>query len=350
MPLHSHCVPLSESTLPTLAPPGPGRRHPRVLLVDPDVAWRAELASGLAAAGFEVMEAAGAEEARAALGVGLPRLLIAETALEGTDGFTFCEQLRADAATAQVPVLLLSRQQEEFHRELAGGVGAEDWLPRPVDVRDVVTLVRLNAGRGASEASCESHTARLPLGAAVRALLAGTRSGRVVLPECEGWLAFRHGVVVDAAFAGQQGPEALRRLLCFGIGAYTVAFGPEHTRGGFAVDREQMCTQLLPALERFESVRAVGLPLAARLTVDFAQLSAQLPSLPGDVTDLVRLFDGRRTVRAVLLESRFPEAVAYEALIRLYMLGVLVPACHVEERERARSVPRFFEPVLAESA
>jgi hypothetical protein len=39
--------------------------------------------------------------------------------------------------------------------------------------------------------------------------------------------------------------------------------------------------------------------------------------------------------------------VAYEASTRLFALGVLVPACHVEERERARcgaTVPRFFEP------
>jgi CheY-like chemotaxis protein len=328
---------------------GPGRRRHLVLLVDPDTTWRTALALGLREAGFEVREVKGSDEAHGMLDRGrdLPHLVIAETGLEGTDGFTFCGELRADMATARVPVLLLSREQEEFHRDLAGGVGADDWLPRPVAVRDVVDLARLMAGRCASE-PYESHTARLPLAHAVRALLAGTRSGRVVLRESDGWLTFRHGLVVDAAFAGQHGAVALRRLLCFGTGAYTVGFGPEPLRGPALLDREQLLTQVLPALERFEALRTVGLPLAARLTVDFTQLSSQLAALPVDVNTLLRLLDGRRTVRTVLLESPFSETVAYEALIRLYMLGVLVPACLVEERERARGgeAPRFPEPTL----
>lgn len=353
MALHSHCVSVSdltESSFPGAAPlrPAPVERPRRVLLVDPDAAARAELARALASDGFEVREVAGADEARVALDSALapPELVILETELEGTDGFTLCGQLRADSATADVPVFLLARRQEDFHRELAGGVGADDYLPRPVDVRDVVALARLMAGQRASESRHESHTSRLPLVHAVRALLAGARSGRVALREGDGWLAFRHGMVVDAGFGGQQGAPALRRLLCFGTGAYAVTFGPELNRGSLAVGREHLCAEVLPALERFESLRARGLPLAARLTVDFAQLAEQLPTLPGDVSELVRLFDGRRTVRAVLLECLFPEPVAYEAVIRLYMLGVLVPACLVEERERARGVPRFFEPVL----
>ncbi|XXF80371.1 response regulator [Myxococcaceae bacterium GXIMD 01537] len=327
---------------------GPGRRRPRVLLVDPDVAWRAELATGLAAAGFEVWEGIRAQEAWAALEKGGAQLVIAEAALEGPeDGFSLCGQLRAEAATADVPVFLLARCGREEDRSVAGSVGADDYLPRPVAVQDVVTLARLVAGGRASESSHESHTARLPLSHSLRALLAGARSGRLVLRDVDGGLTFRHGVVVDAAFAGQQGVTALSRLLCFGTGAYAVRFGPEQHRATLSVDREQLCTYVLPALERFESLRGVGVPLAARLTVDFAQLSRQLPVLPEDVTELVRLFDGRRTVRAVLLECRFPEALAFEAIIRLYMLGVLVPACLVEERERARDVPRFFEPALA---
>jgi hypothetical protein len=38
------------------------------------------------------------------------------------------------------------------------------------------------------------------------------------------------------------------------------------------------------------------------------------------------------------------EVVAFEAIMQLFLLGVLVPASHVEERERAREVSRFLEP------
>lgn len=327
-----------------------GRARHLVLLVG--APSRPELAEALALADFAPVPVEGMREALSLLGPGgpLPRFVITDTELPDGDGFSLCGQIRADARTAHLPVVLLSRQPEEFHRDLAAGVGADDYLSEPVVADDVVTLARLKAGRCSADASFESHTARLPLAHVARALLSGVRSGRVSLAEGEGWFAFRHGLVVDAAFHGERGNLAFRRLLCFGAGEYAVTFGPELHKGSFTMDRAFLCDGVLPGVERFEALRARGLPLAARLTVDFAKLAQHLPTLPDEVGEVVRLFDGRRTLRAMLVECRFPEAVAYEAATRLFMLGVLVPACLVEERERARSgsePPRLFEPTPA---
>ncbi|MFP2964131.1 PleD family two-component system response regulator, partial [Myxococcus sp. 1LA] len=276
-----------------------------------------------------------------------------EVELLDGDGFSLCGQVRADARTAHLPVLLLARREEDFHRDLAGGVGADDYLAHPVDARDVVALALLKAGRCSGDAAFETHTERLSLSDVARALLAGVRSGRVVMAEGQGWFAFRHGLVVDAVFNGERGSLALRRMLCFGGGEYSVMLGPELHKGSFTMDRPYLCETVLQGLTRFDALRARGLPLASRLTVDFARLAEVLASLPEDVGEVVRLFDGRRTLRAMLLECQFPEAVAYEASTRLFALGVLVPACLVEERERARcgaTVPGFFEPTLSVDA
>jgi CheY-like chemotaxis protein len=343
----------TESGASATAGTGPRRRasrgRSRVLLVDSDASAQAVLAAGLAQAGFEVLMVGSAHAAMDALAQDgkLPHLVVSEVELPDGDGFSLCSQVRADARTAQLPVVLVARRQEDFHRDLAGGVGADDYLAPPVRVEDVVALARLKAGRRTGDAAFESHTARLPLAHVARALLAGVRSGRVVLAEGEGWFAFRHGLVVDAVFHGERGSLAFRRMLCFGSGAYAVALGPELHKGSFTMDRAYLCDTLLPGLERFDALRARGLPLASRLTVDFARLAEVLSTLPEDVGEVVRLFDGRRTLRAMLLECPFPEAVAYEASTRLFSLGVLVPACLVEERERARcgaTVPGFFEP------
>lgn len=333
---------------------GPGarrrasRRRPRVLLVDSEAGAQAVLAARLAEADFEVLLVASAHAALEALAAEEPpQLVICEVELPDGDGFSLCGQVRADPRTAHLPVLLLARRQEDFHRDLAGGVGADDYLPQPVPVEDVVALARLKAGRGTGDAAYESHTARLSLAHVARALLAGVRSGRVVLSEGEGWFAFRHGLVVDAMFHGERGSLAFRRMLCFGTGGYALVLGPVLHKGSFTMDRAYLCDTVLPGLARFEALRELGLPLASRLTVDFARLAANLAMLPEDVGEVVRLFDGRRTLRSVLLECQFPEAVTYEASTRLFALGVLVPACLVEERERARcgsTVPRFFEP------
>jgi hypothetical protein len=171
----------------------------------------------------------------------------------------------------------------------------------------------------------------------------------VVLKDCEGFFAFRGGRVVDAGFEGERGVVAFRRLLAFGSGVYGVAFGSELHRGSLLMDQTFLCEQVLPALERFERLREVGVPLVARLAVEFPKLAEYLSVLPEDVISLVRLFDGRRTVRGVLDECRFTEVVAFEAITRLFALGVLVPAVHVEEREQVQGPSRYLEGPEAEA-
>ncbi|AKQ65001.1 Phosphate regulon transcriptional regulatory protein PhoB (SphR) [Myxococcus hansupus] len=320
-----------------------------MLLVDAEPGGQAALAAALAEAGFEVLLVSGALAALEALADGgmAPQMVIASVELPDGDGFSLCGQVRADPRTAHLPVVLLAKREEDFHRDLAGGVGADDYLAQPADARDVVALARLKAGRCTGDASFDANTEQLPLTDVSRALLAGVRSGRVVMSEGQGWFAFRHGLVVDAVFNGERGSLAFRRMLCFGGGDYALVLGPELHKGSFSMDRPYLCETVLQGLERFDALRARGLPLASRLTVDFARLAEVLASLPEDVGEVVRLFDGRRTLRAMLLECPFPEAVSYEASTRLFALGVLVPACLVEERERARcgaTVPGFFEP------
>lgn len=336
-----------------LSPRSRKARRLRVLLVEPDAQYRSELGTALAEAGFEVALVGSAEDAREELAPGgvLPGLIVSETELPGMDGFTLCGLAREDLRTAQVPVFLLASRREPFHQELAANMGADDYLAKPVMVQDVVALARLKAGRRTGESEYEAHAARLPLTEIARALLSGARSGRVVLKDSgDGFFAFRGGRVVDAAFQGERGVLGFRRLLAFGSGVFGVSFGPELHRGSLLMDRAFLRAEVLPALERFERLREVGVPLAARLTVDFARMAEHLSELPDEVIALVRLFDGRRTVRAVLLECRLPEVVAFEAAMHLFVLGVLVPASRVEERERSLDAPRFFEPVEIEAA
>ncbi|MDC0709163.1 response regulator [Stigmatella sp. ncwal1] len=336
--------PASSPTAAGLSPRSRRGRCFRVMLVEPDPQYQSLLGTGLAEAGFEVAVVPSAEAALEEMAAPQlpPHLVVAEASLAGMDGFLFCEKLRSEVRTALVPVLLLSSKREPFHAELASTVGADDYLPKPVRVADVVALARLKAGRRPSEMAYEAHAARLPLAQIARALLAGGRSGRVVLKDSEGFFAFRSGYVVDATFQGERGVAAFRRLLGFGGGVYAVSFGPELHRGSLLMDLPFLSEQVLPALERFDKLREVGVPLAARLTVDFARLVEHLATLPDDIISLVRLFDGRRGVRAVLLECRFAEVIAYEAITQLFSLGILMPASHVEERERPPASPSLF--------
>ncbi len=328
------------------------RFRPRVLLVEADKDVRSSLAMELVSAGFEVLAAPSIEDVFGELAPGrpLPHLVIAnvEPAGDGLDGFTFCEQLRADARTEHLPVYLLARHEQPDHRQRAEAVHADDYLPQPVPPEVVVSLARLKAGRSSSAPAYEAHSARLPLAQIVHAMVCGTREGRVELRDNEGWLSFRQGHVVDASFEGERGLTAVRRILFFGSGAYAVSFGEVLVEGNPLLDQKLYAATLLPAAERFSALCARGIPLSARLTVDFKRLADVLKSLPDDVSRVIRLFDGQRTVHTALLECTLSEVTTLEAVTCLYAQGVLVPANLIAEREPPPQViPPFFEPVLS---
>ncbi|WP_257458233.1 response regulator [Archangium lipolyticum] len=327
------------------------RFRPRVLLVQSDKDARSSLALGLVSAGLEVLAAPSVEDILGELAPGcpLPHLVIAqvEPSGDGLDGFALCEKLRADARTEHLPVYLLSRHEEPHHRELADAVRADDYLLQPLPPEVVVSLARLKAGRSTSSPVYEAHTARLSLAQVVHALLCGTRAGRVELRDNEGWLSFRQGHLVDASFAGERGLTALRRLLFFGSGAYAVSFGDVPAEGKPLVNLKIYASLLLPAAERFSALCSLGIPLSARLMVDFKRLADMLKSLPDDLGQVIRLFDGQRTVHTAILECSLPEVTTLEAVTCLYAQGVLVPANLIAEREPPPLViPPFFEPVL----
>ena len=285
------------------------RFRPRVLLVEAQAEARAALAGGLVGAGFEVVAAPAIEDILEELGPGhpLPHLVIAPVspAEGGMDGVALCERLRADVRTEHLPVYLLAREDVPGSRERALAARADDLLPQPVSPQVVVSLARLKVGRSAFAPAYEAHTVRMPLAQVVHALLCGTRAGRVELRDNEGWLSFRQGHVVDASFEGEHGLTAVRRLLFFGSGAYAVSFVDELAEGKLLLNRKIFASLLLPAAERFSALCALGIPLSARLTVDFKRLADALRALPDDVGQVIRLFDGQRTVHTALLECGY---------------------------------------------
>lgn len=297
------------------------RRSMTVLVVEPDPRLGRLLEVALERAGFQVSLASGAEEGLARVGPlrPLPSLVIAETSLRGRRGRSFCEQLREEPRTQSLPILALASDGS-----VPSSVGM-DVLRKPVFVRDVVTLAVLKAGKPPQERIFECDTELLPVADLVRALLAGNASGRLAFASGD-QLEFRDGKVVRAFFEGSEGEPALRRILLFGKGAFSVRLGPIPPAGSFAVGQREFCRSALPRVRRFERVLPRGLPLEARLSLDLPQLVKQLDRLPAEVERLARLFDGFRTVRDGLIDAGMDEATALEALTRLYELGVLTPA------------------------
>jgi DNA-binding response OmpR family regulator len=322
-----------------------------VLVVDPSDSARSVLEVALSRDGFDVWSVASGHEGLALLqkSTVTPDVVVLEADLGAEDGFSFCSALRGDARTAEVPVVLLASPEARSIAALAEVVGVDDFIHKPAFARDVAALVRIELARGAGgEASFE--TAQLLPSLLLRALLSTTRSGRLELAQGHGRVAFVKGQVVEASFDGVQGLDALVKALALTRGSYRLTLEPVTTAPRLHCTSRELVHLVFPRLAKWAEVVQRSLPLEARLAVDFGRLAQALPSLPQEVNHLVRLFDGRRTVEQVLIDSQFEERLTLEVTNRLYLMGVVMASGPVAQAlEVPRPAPRLFEPRSTEA-
>ncbi|HEX2594160.1 MAG TPA: response regulator [Rhizomicrobium sp.] len=111
-----------------------------ILVVDDDERIRKLLQRYLTTNGFRVSAAADAAEARALMkGIAFD-LLIVDVMMPGESGFDLTEAVRANS---QVPILMLTARGESEDRITGLEKGADDYLPKPFEPRELV--LRLNA-------------------------------------------------------------------------------------------------------------------------------------------------------------------------------------------------------------
>jgi two-component system cell cycle sensor histidine kinase/response regulator CckA len=132
--------------------------QPTVLNVDHNDAARSALSRVLRQAGFEVREAATAAETLS-LAILRPDFVLLGVQLPDGDGFEVCRRLKADPATAGIPVLLVSAARLSSHDRVHRPEGGADaYLVKPVEPEVVVAQVRaLLRTRQAEEALRESE-------------------------------------------------------------------------------------------------------------------------------------------------------------------------------------------------
>ena len=116
----------------------PGRL---VLVVDDEADIRLLVAARLERAGFEVMTAADGDDAQALLRERRPDLVLLDVRMPRVGGLEVLEAIRADDATRDLPVILLTASVEE--QSVARGLraGATDYVAKPFSPRELVARV-----------------------------------------------------------------------------------------------------------------------------------------------------------------------------------------------------------------
>ena len=110
-------------------------------MVDDDVRMRELLQRYLTEQGFKIKAVSDAKEMDVALDAETYDLLILDLMLPGEDGLTICRRLRG--ANVMTPIIMLTARGDEVDRIVGLEMGADDYLPKPFNPREL--LARMNA-------------------------------------------------------------------------------------------------------------------------------------------------------------------------------------------------------------
>jgi CheY-like chemotaxis protein len=86
-------------------------------------------------AGYEIFPAADAAEGRRLIAQHRPDLLLLDLAMPGMDGFALARLLRADPATAHLPIVALTASAMKGDEEKARSAGCDGYITKPIDSR-----------------------------------------------------------------------------------------------------------------------------------------------------------------------------------------------------------------------
>lgn len=149
---------------------GPAHLSPstHILIVDDDREIRELLSRFLAKHGYRVSLAADGRAMRRVLADSAVDLVILDVMLPGEDGLSLCRGLRA---TSMVPIVMLTAVGEEVDRIVGLELGADDYLPKPFNPRELLARIRAVLRRAGT-----------PTGG-----LAGARRGGSAILRFAGW-------------------------------------------------------------------------------------------------------------------------------------------------------------------
>jgi two-component system phosphate regulon response regulator OmpR len=130
-----------------------------ILLVDDDLRLRGLLETYLKREGFKVAAAGNAEQMEARLRELPIDLMVLDLMLPGRGGLDICRDLRA--AQNPLPVIMLTAKGDDIDRIVGLEIGADDYLPKPCNPRELVARIRaVLRRRQSAPPACSNAMAR----------------------------------------------------------------------------------------------------------------------------------------------------------------------------------------------
>lgn len=139
----------------------PHSEEPRVVIVDDTPENLELLQSFLEGLGFRVFALPNGEMALKAIARSRPDIVLLDIVMPGMNGYEVCRRLKADPATAEIPVIFLSALAEPRDKIQAFAAGGVDYVAKPLQMEEVQARVRTHVELSRRKRELEANCQRL---------------------------------------------------------------------------------------------------------------------------------------------------------------------------------------------
>lgn len=242
---------------------------PKVLMVDDEVDYLTLLKLKLVNEGFDVLATDNAAEALRLMAREKPDLAVVDVIMPGMDGIAMFRKMRKEGGElADVPVVFLSARDETRVKVEALYLGAEDFLIKPIDLKELAARIRniirrdsrLRKATEGPGTGVMGDLKNLGIPDIVQTLHLGLKTACVTLKAAggeEGRIYFENGRIRHCEVGKLSGEEAFYRLLYWQEGPFVIAHGQTTQLRTVATDEMQL---MMEGMRRMDEEKKEGVP------------------------------------------------------------------------------------------
>ena len=327
----------------------------KLLLVDADPRSVRVLEVSLKKAGYSVTTATDGLDALAKIESLTPDLVLSDTRLPKLDGYTLVRKLKERIDWAAIPIVFLTSQKSIEDKIRGLELGVEDYLTKPIFVRELLARVNLLLARRTQENIAASN--KSPMSGRTR--FAGSTQDMAVVDLLQTFevsrksgvvhlhsgghdshIYFRDGKVVDAELGRLRGEEAIYRSLIWNEATFEVEFKSVPNEDVIDGSTQALLMEGMRRVDEWGRLCEQLPPLSTLFEIDHEQLLERLNEIPDELNGILRLFDGKRALTDVVDDSPFEDLSTLSTITKLYFEGLLVPRATQDPLE---TVPQAHE-------
>jgi DNA-binding response OmpR family regulator len=336
----------------------------KVLIVDADPRSLRVLEVSLRQAGYSVTCAKDGEDAWATVESLAPDLVICDTRLPRLDGYGLVRKIKSAKDHSHVPVLLLTSQKSVEDKIRGLELGVEDYLTKPIFVRELLARVALVFARRAHDRIAdgdgeEGEDKKTRFSGSIRdmtvvdliqTLEVARKTGAIRLRSATATaeLVFKEGRLIDAEAGVLRGEEAVYRALVWPDAEFEVTFGPTKDDRTIEMSTQAVLMEGMRRVDEWGRLAEQLPSLDVVLEIDDAALLSRLPEIPDELNGVLRLFDGKRSLWNVVDESPFDDLSTLSTIAKMLFEGLLLeraPPAAPPDSGGARSARKSSPPL-----